>query len=117
MMVYKGYEGHVEYDDEAGIFHGEVINIRDVITFQGRSVKELRKEFRESVDVYLDFCKRRGEEPEKPFSGKFVVRIPAELHRQVYTSARRSGKSLNAWVREVLDRALDLTPHQSGTSK
>lgn len=114
-MIYKGYEGHVEYDDEAGVFYGEVINIRDVITFQGCSVEELKKEFRESVDVYLDFCKRRGEEPDKPFSGKFVVRIPAELHRQAYVSARRSGKSLNTWVKEVLDRAVETPPQHSGS--
>ena len=63
MMDYKGYVGRVEYDDEAGIFHGEVINTRDVITFQGETVEELRKAFRDSVDDYLAFCAERGEEP------------------------------------------------------
>ena len=69
MMQYKGYTGKVEYDDEAGIFHGEVINTRDVITFQGRSVVELREAFRDSVEDYLAFCAERDEEPEKPFPG------------------------------------------------
>ena len=76
MMEYKGYIGKVEIDEEAGILYGEVINVRDVITFEGESVDEIQKAFRESVDDYLDFCTQRGESPEKPFSGKFVVRLP-----------------------------------------
>jgi predicted HicB family RNase H-like nuclease len=66
MMEYKGYIGKVEIDDEAGILHGEVINIRDVITFEGTSVDEIHTAFRESVDDYLDFCAQRNESPEKP---------------------------------------------------
>ena len=64
MLEVKGYTGQVELDDGAGIFHGEVIDTRDVITFQGRSVEEIEQAFRESIDDYLDFCKERGEEPE-----------------------------------------------------
>ena len=74
-MEYKEYIGKVEFDDEASIVHGRVINTRDVITFHGKSVAELRREFRKSVDVYLAFCAERGEEPDKPFSGQFVTRI------------------------------------------
>lgn len=103
MMEYKGYVGRVEYDDEASIFHGEVINLRDVITFQGESVKALREAFRASIDDYLEFCATRNEEPEKSFSGKFIVRIPPKLHRDIYTQAKVSGKSLNGWVREILE--------------
>jgi len=106
MMEYKGYIGKVEFDDEAGIFHGEVINTRDVITFQGKSVAELKKAFRESVHDYLGFCAARGEEPDKPFSGQFVTRIPPELHRQVNLAAALSGKSLNAWVADQLKAGL-----------
>ncbi len=92
MMEYKGYVGKVEFDDEAGIFHGEVLDTRDVITFQGQSVDELQKAFQESIDDYLAFCEERGEEPNKPFSGQFVTRIPPELHRQVNLAASISGK-------------------------
>ena len=106
MMEYKGYIGKVEFDDEAGIFHGEVINTRDVITFQGESVDELKKAFHGSVDDYLAFCASRGEVPDKPFSGQFVTRIPPELHRQVNLAASISGKSLNAWVVEQLQAAV-----------
>ena len=102
MTEYKGYIAKVELDDEAGIFHGEVINTRDVITFQGESVPELTKAFHDSVDDYLAFCAERGEEPDKPFSGKFVTRISPELHRQVNLAASLSGKSLNSWVSDQL---------------
>jgi len=106
MMEYKGYIGKVEIDDEAGVLHGEVINIRDVITFEGTSVDEIHQAFRESVDDYLEFCAQRGESPEKPFSGKFVVRLPTELHRKAYVQAKLADKSLNGWVTEVLQTAL-----------
>jgi predicted HicB family RNase H-like nuclease len=106
-MEYKGYIGKVEYDDEAGFFHGEVINLRDVITFQGTCVEDLRQAFIDSIEDYLEFCAERNETPEKPFSGKFVVRIPPELHRKVYVKARLEEKSLNSWVADVLEDAVD----------
>ena len=109
MMEYKGYIGKVEFDDVAGIFHGEVVNTRDVITFQGHSVAQLKKAFRDSVQDYLAFCAERGEEPDKPFSGHFVTRIPPELHRQVNVAASLSGKSLNAWVTDQLQSAVART--------
>ena len=104
-MTYKGYQATVELDEEAGIFHGEVINTRDVITFQGSSVRELKRAFQDSVDDYLEFCASRGEDPEKPFSGKFLVRVPPDVHRQIMAEARRQRKSLNAYVLERLKPA------------
>jgi predicted HicB family RNase H-like nuclease len=106
MMEYKGYVGQVEYDDRAEVFHGEVINTRDVITFQGATVPELKKAFRDSVEDYLAFCAERGEEPEKPFSGQFLTRVSTDLHRRINLAARQSGKSLNAWVTEQLERGV-----------
>jgi len=103
MMEYKGYVGRVEYDDEAGVFHGEVINTRDVITFQAATVAQLKKAFRDSVEDYLAFCTERGEEPEKPFSGQFVTRVSPDLHRRINLAATLAGKSLNAWVTEQLE--------------
>lgn len=107
MMEYKGYIGKVEFDSDAEIFHGEVINIRDVITFEGESVEELKRAFEDSVDDYLEFCVARGEDPEKPFSGKFVVRLSPEIHRKAFLKARLSDKSLNKWVNEVLEKAVE----------
>jgi predicted HicB family RNase H-like nuclease len=62
-MEYKGYLAQVKFDDEADIFHGEAINTRDIITFQGKSVDELRQAFEESVEDYLEFCRDREEVP------------------------------------------------------
>jgi predicted HicB family RNase H-like nuclease len=106
MMEYTGYIGKVDFDDAAGIFHGDVVNTRDVITFQGESVGKLKKALRDSLDDYLAFCAKRGEEPDRPFSGQFVTRIPPDLHRQVNLAAHLAGKSLNAWVSEQLQSAV-----------
>ena len=77
-----------------------------MITFEGTSVDEVQQAFHESVDDYLEFCAQRGESPEKPFSGKFVVRLPAELHRKAYIQAKLKDKSLNSWITEVLQSVL-----------
>jgi predicted HicB family RNase H-like nuclease len=105
MLEHKGYRGYVEFDSDAGIFHGEVLDTRDVITFQGKSVKEIRRAFRDSIEDYLEFCRERGEQPDKPFSGRLMVRLPPELHRRLYTQARQEGKSLNQLIAEKLERA------------
>lgn len=105
MLKYKGYTGHVEFDDESGVLHGEVLDLRDVITFQGKSTEEIIQAFRDSIDDYLEFCEERGEEPDKPLSGRLMVRLSPHLHRRVYVSARREGKSLNQWIAEKLEKA------------
>ena len=102
MLEYKGYTGNVEFDAEAGLFHGEVLDTRDVITFQGTSVDDLQQAFQDSVDDYLDFCEERREEPEKPFSGRLMVRLSSDLHRKLYVEAKRGGKSLNQLITERL---------------
>ena len=109
-MTYKGYSAKVEFDDDAMIFHGEVIGIRDVVTFQGKTVSELKKAFHDSVDDYLDMCQSRGEEPEKPFSGKFVVRVSPDVHRKIYMAAKRAGQSINAWLNTTLQKLSDERP-------
>ena len=102
MLKYKGFIGVVEFDDEAKILHGEVINTRDVITFQAKNTDRIEKEFRKSVDEYIKFCKERNEEPEKPFSGKFIVRVGPEIHERLVTEAKLAGKSLNSLIEEKL---------------
>ena len=112
MIEYKGYIGHIEFDDEANIFHGEVINTRDVITFQGRSIDTLRKALRDSIEVYLKLCKKYKKEPTKPFSGKFVVRLTPEQHRKIFIAAKQSGESINKWVAHTLE---DVANHSAGS--
>ena len=102
MMEYKGYLGTVEYDADAKIFHGDIINTRDVITFQGTTVKEIEKAFKDSINDYIKWCDEEGVEPEKPYSGKFNVRLSPELHRQVAIMAKKKNVSLNAFVEKTL---------------
>jgi len=101
-MKYKNYIGKAEYDDEAEIFYGEVIGLRDVVTFKGTSVKELQKSFKESIDEYLNFCKRMNKAPDVPASGKLILRIPPELHSYASITAKAEGVSLNSWVAEAV---------------
>ncbi len=105
-MEYKKYFAKVEFDDQANIFYGEVINLRDVVTFEGKTVDELRKAFTDSVEDYLDFCAERGEEPEKPYSGKFLLRVDPEFHKMLVVQARKKGKSLNTWVCDTLQKVV-----------
>jgi predicted HicB family RNase H-like nuclease len=107
MLTYKNYVGHVEFDDQAEIFHGEVINTRDVITFQGKTVIEIKTAFIASVEDYLSFCASRNEVPDRPFSGKFNLRIDPEIHREAYIAARKAGESLNTWVTDVIVHSLE----------
>ena len=105
-MEHHGYRATVTFDDDAGIFHGEVIDTRDVITFQGESVMELRQAFADSVDEYLAVCSERGRTPDKPFSGRIPLRVTPEVHRAATAAARTEGKSLNAWLAAVVERAV-----------
>ena len=102
-MKYKGYTGIVEFDEEARIFHGEVIGLRDVITFQGQSVDELEKAMSESVDFYLAWCTERNKGPEKPFSGKLMIRTTPELHSRAAVAAARIGLSLNKYIEKAIE--------------
>jgi predicted HicB family RNase H-like nuclease len=110
MMQHKGYLGLARIDDEAGLIRGRVVNTRDMITFHGRTVEEARQAFQDSVDDYLEFCAARGEAPEKPFSGRFVVRMKPEVHRALAIEAQRRGTSLNALVNRTLARLARGTP-------
>ena len=106
MLAYKNYSGIVEYDEVGKIFTGEVIGLRDVITFQGRTADELERSFQESIDFYLEMCEKDGLSPEKPYSGRFNLRLSPEMHRRIAQEAARRKVSLNQWVNEALERAL-----------
>jgi predicted HicB family RNase H-like nuclease len=102
MMEYKGYIGRVEFDDEAGLFHGEVINTRDVITFQGTTAEEIKREFKTSIDVYLEFCTEQGKTPDNPYNGHLVLDIAPELQTAIIQAAKREHKNLDAWIVDKL---------------
>ena len=104
-MTYKGYAARIEYSDEDGCFVGHIAGIKDVIGFHGDSVDELRKAFRGAVDDYLATCEKLGRRPQKPYSGKLMLRIPPEVHARAAMMAEAQGKSLNQWAADVLEEA------------
>ena len=106
MIEYKGYIGDVTFDSDAHLFHGEIINTRDVITFQGKTVEELEKAFQESIDDYLKWCEEDGVEPEKPYSGRFNLRLSPELHKEVAITAKRLKLSINKFVEKAVEDEL-----------
>jgi predicted HicB family RNase H-like nuclease len=107
-MKYKGYQGIVTYDDEAKIFHGEVVGLKDVITFQGTAVDELEQAFKDSIDDYLEFYKKKGRDPEKPFSGNLMLRLPPKIHEEASIEAKYRGISLNSFLTEIISKEVHL---------
>ena len=105
MMTYKGYSGSARYDDEERIFFGRIEFIRALVSYEGTDVKSLRKAFEEAVDDYLDLCRKKGMEPEKPLKGSFNVRVGAELHRKLVAGASRAGMTLNRYIAELLKKS------------
>ncbi|HEX5321694.1 MAG TPA: type II toxin-antitoxin system HicB family antitoxin [Stellaceae bacterium] len=103
-MSHDGYVALVELDEEAGLFHGEVINTRDVLTFQGQTPDELKTAFVETIADYIEWCRERGKPPERPYSGHFTLRLPPDLHRRIAAAAARERKSVNAFIADALDR-------------
>ena len=106
MMECKGYIAKVEYDDSVGLLHGSVVNSGDypIANCEAADVETLRKEFRISIDEYLAVCAEHGVEPQPPFSGKLNLRLGHDLHARVAARAAQSGKSINGWIKEALER-------------
>ena len=107
MMTCKGFTARVEYSEEDGCFVGHIAGIRDVIGFHGESVAELRAAFEEAVDDYLQTCEKLGQEPNRPYSGQFRLRLNPELHARAAMVAESHGKSLNAWVSDVIEKSVN----------
>ena len=102
IMTYKGYIGRVTYDEDAHIFHGEIVNAKSIITFQGTSVIELEEAIKQSVEDYLEWCAQSGEEPDKPYSGQFKLRMSPALHAKLAQEASANDISLNSLILQKL---------------
>lgn len=109
MMEYKGYKAQIDFDSDAGIFIGQVINTRDGITFSGRSVDELTTAFQGAVDDYLELSSDLGGNVDRPYSGKISIRVNPILHRAIASCAQREGKSVGAWVADRLSEATGIS--------
>jgi predicted HicB family RNase H-like nuclease len=104
-MTYRGYSARIEFDAEDRIFVGHLAGVRDIVGFHGASVAELEAAFHEAVDDYLAACKKLGQEPNKPFSGRVMLRLPPEVHARASARATVEGVSFNQWAAKVLERA------------
>lgn len=102
LLVYKNYNGTVEYSKEDDCLFGKVVGIKSLLSYEGNSVKELEEDFRNVIDEYLEECEEMGIQPEQPYKGVFNVRISPELHRSIAVYALEHGKSLNAAVEEAI---------------
>ena len=104
-MTYKGYAARIEYDDADRIFVGRLAGIRDIVGFHASTVDALQAAFHESVDDYVDACEKLGQPPQKPASGKLMLRVAPEVHSAALIAAQASGVSLNQWAAKVLQQA------------
>ena len=107
IMSVDGYQARIEYDAELDMFRGEILGLSGGADFYGRNPKQLRAEFRKSLQVFLEVCREKGIEPGRSYSGKFNVRIPPELHERLAILAQGEGKSLNALAKEALQEAVE----------
>ena len=106
MMEIDRYKAKIEYDPELDQFRGEILGLNGSADFYGKSPANLRKEFKNSLKVFLDVCKEEGINPKKEYSGKFNLRIPSRLHREIAARATATDKSINQWVSEILKRSV-----------
>jgi len=104
-MIYKGYSARVEFDAEDRLFVGHIAGIRDIVGFHGDSVGALEAAFHEAVDDYLAACKKLKQPPNRPFSGRVMLRLPPELHARASAAAEVTGMSFNQWAAKALEQA------------
>ena len=104
-IKYRGYTARVEYDPEDRIFVGHLAGIEDIVGFHGTTVDELEQAFHEAVDHYIEASEQLGREPQKPYSGRLMLRIDPEVHAAASIAAKVKGTSLNKWAEQVLREA------------
>lgn len=108
-MSYKGYQASITFEAEDNVFVGRLAGINDRILFEGESVQELRKAFENAVDDYVETCIARGKEPQKPYSGKMMLRIDPQLHARAALAAELAGISLTKWVEKAMTHEAEIS--------
>lgn len=106
-MTYKGFAARIEFDPDDRIFVGHIAGVRDIVGFHGTTVAALEKAFHEAVNEYVAACHKLGQPPERPASGNVLLRVTPELHAAALREAELSGKSLNQWAADTLQRAVE----------
>jgi len=105
-LHYRDYVGSLEFSEEDAVFHGKVVGIKAMISFEGDSVQAITEDFHNAIDEYLEFCSENNIKPEKPFKGSFNVRISADLHRKAAFEASAQGMSLNSFVESAIQQTV-----------
>jgi predicted HicB family RNase H-like nuclease len=106
-MSYQGYNARIEFDAQDRLFVGHIAGIRDIVGFHGESVDELEAAFREAVDDYLAACAKLGQSPNKPFTGRVMLRLPPDVHARASEAAELTGMSFNQWAARALEHAAE----------
>ncbi|MBD5553517.1 MAG: type II toxin-antitoxin system HicB family antitoxin [Desulfovibrio sp.] len=106
LIQHKGYYGTVEYSPEDELLYGQVLGISDLISYEGQSVQELKEDFINGLEDYLEACKVSGRAPDKPFSGEFILTIDPGLHARLAACAQTSGQSLNQYAGQILAKCV-----------
>ena len=104
-MSYKGQIARIEFSEADGLFLGRLLGINDVVGFHADNVPGLHAAFEEAVDDYLETCAKVGKPPQKPASGKMMLRVPPEVHRAALVAAQAAGPSLNQWAAQALQQS------------
>ena len=104
VMTLDGYQAKIEYDADLDMFRGDILSLNGGADFYGKNTRELRAEFKKSLQVFLDVCREKGIEPRRNYSGKFNLRIPADLHEKLAIVAQAEGKSINTVAQEALQQ-------------
>ncbi len=106
LMEYKGFKAKVQFSADDNVFFGRLLGIDDIVTFEGKTVRELKRSMKDAVEFHIEVCKKTGKDLKKPFSGKVFLRLPTELHARISEAAARNGKSINEWGKEVFESAV-----------
>lgn len=107
MMEINGYSAVIHYDPEIGMLRGEFVGLNGGADFYATTVEGLREEGLRSLKIFLEMCSEDGVSPRRGFTGRFNLRIPPNLHERIAALAKSSGKSMNAWMAEVLEREVN----------
>jgi len=104
IVQYKEFIGSVHFDSDDEVFYGKIEGINDLVTFEGRSVSEIKESFEEAVEDYITICKKTGKQIHKSFKGNFNVRITPDLHKKAVNKSQILGISLNKLVQKALEK-------------
>ena len=106
-MTFDHARSRLWWVDKNYVYMSDMLN-KNIIAYEGKTVEELKADFEDGIDLYLESCEERGLKPQKPYSGSLNIRIPSELHSQLALKAQMTGRSINAIIKDLLTNQQDL---------